>query len=221
MLRKIFLYYSAGGIFEVLGYIITSIKKRMFYKSRTLYLYRTNACAPTAKQASIEFIVFKDARSFESLDFKRAKFVNFQSWFSKGSFVVVGFINKKPISFSWCHFKHHQVDRDTLVDLGNSSAWIGPTFVHKATRGKGANKSQIQFLISHLPKHISTCLTSANIRNNASIKAFEHFGFQPGAILTQHHGLFIKNRRTLSFCGDGELHIRFCDNEKSHINAGL
>lgn len=214
MLKKAIIYLYSGGFNEVLRYATSFLRKRFFYTSRTIYLYRNLMELPAADYIDhFEFKAISTPDDLESLNFKRIETLDYQQWFSKGSIAIVGFYNGKPVSFSWCHFKSHQVDHSTRIDLGDNAVWIGPTFVDKIMRGKGMNKSQISYQIANLPTNISTCLTSANERNTASIKSFERLGFSHGAVLVQHQGIFSQKICERTFLDNGESFIRFVSNE--------
>lgn len=212
MLKKTAIYYSSGGLSEVVGYIFAYLKKKIFYTSKTVYLYRELAESPADSYAApSEFRVIRVPDELESLHFERVETLNYRQWFSKGSYVVVGFSNGIPVSFSWSHFRYHKVDHVTAVDLGEDAVWIGPTFVDKSMRGNGMNKAQIAYQIGCLPQGIHVCLTSANINNAASLRSFERLGFHQGAMVVQKQGLFSRQSCVREYLGSGESFIRFLD----------
>lgn len=210
MIKKTIIYWSSGGLGEVFQYAFAHLRKRVYNVSTTVYLYRDLSEAPAEDYSgALKFRVIGNSSELELLNFKRIETLAYRKWFSKGSAVVVGFYDGKPVSFSWGHFHSHQVDQGSGVDLGESAIWIGPTFVDKRVRGKGINKAQIAYQIANLPNTIKVCLTSANKKNVASIRSFESLGFHKGALVTHHQGI-LSRKTCIRQCFDrGESFIRF------------
>jgi predicted GNAT family acetyltransferase len=213
MIKKTITYYKSGGLKEVAGYVLGAIKRKIYHKSETIFLYVNKADLIVNQPMidnDIQFKVFTDHAELKKLNFGRLDTLKYDKWLKRKSFVVVGFNKSHPVSFTWTHFGKHEIHNLCTIDLSSNQCWLGPTFVDKSTRGRGMNKKQISCQMNEVPRNVNFFLTSVNSRNLASLKSFERLGFIAGARITKYHGFFSGNKKTsIEYLNGGEkiLHI--------------
>jgi RimJ/RimL family protein N-acetyltransferase len=211
MIRKFFIYIWSGGLIEVLKYISIHIRKKIYYKSETIFLFLDidELSLMPKQKCDIEYKIIQNKSDLDKIDFNRIKILQYKKWFEKSSQAILGLNNSNPVSFSWSHFQQHSLHGVCKINLSSNKCWIGPTFVDKSMRGKGINKAQIYFQINNAPAGIKYFLTSANASNKASIKSFEKLGFKIGLKFDKNYGIFSNKRTSLQYYNSGKSIINF------------
>lgn len=207
--KKIYTVYASGGLSEALEYGLTRIKKAIYYKSDTLYLYLERAKyenKPKAHEKGLEFRVIKTAHEIKELHFARLELLPYVDWISDESEAIVGFYDGAPVSFSWLHYK---AAPDQSINLKPGQCWHGPSFVKREMRRKGINRAQKAFLIEMADKNSTCFVTSTNNKNVPSIKTNLGAGFKKGAIVTRYFGLLTRKRTQVIFLGSGSSILEF------------
>lgn len=205
MKAKIFTYFLSGGIKEVFKYGLTYLRKYIYYKSVTIFMYLDiSKIKKIELSPEFSFTIIDSEIEIESITFDRIRTQNYKGWFNKESIVVIGFYQSRPVSFIWSHFHYYEIEDIFKINLQVDKCWIGPTFVDKTVRGRGLNKNQILYQLMNIPQNIKYCVTSANVRNIASINSFKRLGFEEGLIITKYYGVFSNRKTIFKFVNNGE-----------------
>lgn len=207
--KKMYTVYASGGLAEAFDYGLRHIKKFIWYKSETVYLYLERAKYENkskVREESLEFRIIKTVQEIKELDFARLKLLPYEDWIGDESEAIVGYFNGTPISYSWLHYR---VAPDQSINLKPGQCWTGPSFVHKKRRKKGINSAQKAFLIEKADKKSTCFVTSVNKNNVPSIKTNLGAGFQKGAIVTKHFGWLARKQTQIIFCNSGASLLEF------------
>lgn len=205
MIKKLYIYLQSGGLKEVINYILIYLRKRIYYKSETIFFYLKNKSEkPVSKNIKgIKFKIYNNCSDFEEVGFRRINTLNYKKWFEKNSLLIIGYKDLEPISFTWSHFQEYEIHDLCILELSDNKCWIGPTFVKKKERGIGLNQAQIIFQINNSDDNIEYFITSANSSNKASIRSFKKLGFKVGLIMTKKYGLLSNKKQNLNFYNEG------------------
>lgn len=201
MFHKLIVFYRSGGFVELSTYILARIKRLLYYRSETIFLFLEREKFESAgfEECELEFRVIDCVTQMNEIDFPRLKLLPYNVWLEKGSYAIVGVHMGKCVSYTWTHFGSH---RDvSLVQLRTDQCWTGPAFVDKRMRNRGINKCQKVFQIRSLPTHISWVLTSVNAKNSTSLQANVRLGFKQGLRCVRYSGFFSSKKVELHHLG--------------------
>lgn len=211
MFKKIITYLKSGGLKEVITYFRTYVKKMIYYKSVTIFLYldKKDLSQITERNSEIKFKIIRKLEDIEAINFDRLKAINYKKWILKGSHAIVGYKDSKPVSYTWTHFMITPNSDTYQIKLGEDKCWTGPSFVYKSVRRQGINIAQKYFQIEHSPTDIKYFITSANKYNIPSIKSLQRLGFKVGLKMIKYYGLFSNHKTILEYENEGKLIFQF------------
>lgn len=192
MIRKLIEFAKSDGLGNTMRFAWKGLLSAAhLYESETVCLYVDRSDVGTLnndKWKSFSCQRLSTVDKIDALDFPRLKFHPYRKWIAAGGYCHVLFDGTSPVAFGWTHFNCHSIDKVGTFDMGDSIAWLGPSFVHKNYRGNGLQQLLLQRGIEQAPERITAFITSVNSGNGASLRSFEKNGFRQGAVCLFAHG---------------------------------
>ncbi|NLV20341.1 MAG: hypothetical protein GXY51_12745 [Bacteroidetes bacterium] len=211
MFKKILTYFKSGGLKEVVTYGWTYVRKIVYYKSETIFFYleKKDFNKQPYKNSEIKFKIVQKLEDIEEINFNRLKTVDYKKWISRDSYAIVGYLDSKPVSFTWTHLRFIPTFGMCPIKHAKGMSWTGPSFVDKSVRNQGINIAQKSFQIEHSPTDINYFITSARKANIPSIRALNRVGYKVGLIMIKYYGLFSNRKTVLKYENEGKLLFQF------------
>ncbi len=171
--KKFSVYCSSDGFWNAVRYAFKTLLNLVYVNSTTVFLRCVEPLS--AVSDSVAFKILNDKDEVERLDFPRLKMLDCDGKLRDGHRLYVGFVNGKPVSYSWTAMGSYHILYVGSFELGDKEYWIGPTFVLNAFRGRGLNKAGINRQIHDVD---GVCYTSVNSGNKPSLHSFLSLGFE-------------------------------------------
>ena len=189
MIKKFFIYCKYDGIKSAIKFSIKTLISPFYIYSKTDFFRISSPVNVYVRNKSmrIERISSYDINKVENINFPKLKLLNYTDWLNKGSILYIGFIDEKPIAYTWIHYKSYHIHNIGDFILNNNECWIGPSFVDKNYRREGHRRHLFDFQIKDC--NAKYFYTSVNTKNIASIKSVEHTGFEKIGTITKRRFL--------------------------------
>ena len=177
-MNKFFVFCKSDGICNAIYLSLKTIFSFLFSYSRTVFLESSERFECDNRSCKLELVELK-ADEYHAIKFDRLALLPVEKWLSSGlSRCVLGYDDTAGYqSFGWIHKRTYHIHNLGDFHLDDNEFWLGPSFVNVNFRGNGIQKSMILWRMQ-LYKKKSKYYTSVNWRNVASLKSFEHCGFQ-------------------------------------------
>lgn len=176
MIKKFLIFKRSDGLVNTLKFSFKGLCSLLYTHSVTNFYTKEN-CDIKFNENKIFSIKRVSSGELEKINFPRLKLLSWRKWLDKGANLYITYDDNKPIGYTWSHFNNYEIHGTGVFCMSDKECWIGPTFVDKDYRGKGANKAQILYQLI-CENDIQSFYTSVNNKNIASIKSFKRNGFR-------------------------------------------
>lgn len=202
-LNKFLVYKRSDGLLNAVIYVLKTILNVVYINSTTVFL-RCDKPSVELKDGT-DIRVYDDARLIRQLAFERLQLLDCDEKIENGHKLYVGFVDGRPVSYSWTAVGRYKVLYVGHIDLDNQEYWIGPTFVLNDYRGRGLNKAGINRQIHDVD---GVCFTSVNSGNKPSLHSFLSLGFKEIGRVTYKKFLFFSSVDIEGAELKGKIHVK-------------